>query len=119
MRNGIFLVGAAFAVTLAVVIANRMSAEAMAVVVGAACGIGASIPVSIALVIASSRNWGRVDRMPEENAPPRYPTQPQVIVISPPQNQPSPYGNFANQFYLPPGAPNAAAPRDFKIIGDD
>ncbi len=109
----------AFTVALAVIVGNRLSNEAIAVVVGAVCGISASIPVSVALVIAASRNWGRIEKMPEQYAPPRYPTQPPVIVISPPQQQPSPYSGYGNQFYLPPGAPEQGAPREFKIIGDE
>jgi hypothetical protein len=123
MRNGIILVGIAFAVALAVIVGNRLSNEAMAVVVGAVCGISASIPVSLALVIAASRNWGR-EQGPREveydYGSHRYaPQPPQILVVSPPPQPPSPYGFPQNQYFLPPGAPDIGAPRDFKIIGDE
>ena len=123
MRNGIILAGIAFAVALAVIVGNRLSNEAMAVVVGAVCGISASIPVSIALVIAASKNWGRDEAPPREigydYGAHRYaPQPPQILVVSPPPAQP-PYGFPQNQYYLPPGAPDMGAPRDFKIIGDE
>ena len=126
MRNGIILAGIAFAVALAVIVGNRLSSEAMAVVVGAVCGISASIPVSLALVIAASKNWGR-EETPPRDAPygagydygaHRY-APPQILVVSAPPQAPSPYGFPQNQFYLPPGAPDIGAPRDFKIIGDE
>lgn len=59
LSYGIVIAAIGFAGILTVLIGNRLSNEAMAVVVGAVCGISASIPVSIALVIAASRNWGR------------------------------------------------------------
>ena len=124
MRNGIILAGIAFAVALAVIVGNRLSDEAMAVVVGAVCGISASIPVSLALVIAASRNWGREEGPREvgyDYSSHRYaPQPPQILVVSPPQQPaPSPYGFSSNPYYLPPGAPDIGAPREFKIIGDE
>jgi hypothetical protein len=124
MRNGVILAGIAFAVALAVIVGNRLSDEAMAVVVGAVCGISASIPVSVALVIAASRNWGR-EAAPREveydYGSHRYaPQQPQILVVSaPPQPQP-PYGYQSNQYYPTPQTEDAASsPRQFKIIGDE
>jgi len=126
MRNGVFVIGIVFAATLAYVVGNRLSNEAMAVVVGALCGISASVPVSIALFIAASKNWGRADaglsREEEvrEYTPRGYTTpQPPMIVIAPPQQfqQPNPFAS--SQFYLPPNAPIEGAPREFKIIGDE
>ncbi|MDE3090812.1 MAG: hypothetical protein KGJ80_15660 [Chloroflexota bacterium] len=122
MRNGLVLAGIAFAVALAVLVGNRLSNEAMAVVVGAVCGISASVPVSLALVIAASRNWGRGETPREvgsDSAARHYAPPPQILVVSPPQPYPSPYGFSQSQYYLPPGAPAEGAPRDFKIIGDE
>ncbi len=123
MRNGLILAGIAFATALAVIVGNRLSNEAMAVVVGAVCGISASVPVSIALVIAASKNWGRESGPREveyDYGAHRYaPQPPQILVVSPPVQPQSPYGFGQNQYYLPPGAPDVGAPRDFKIIGDE
>ena len=126
MRNGILLVGVVFAVTFAIVVGSRLSDEAMAVVVGAICGISASIPVSIGFVIAATRHWGQADNRAEspnhyypEQRPYAQP-QPPVIVISPPQQAASPYQYPNAPFYLPPS--NADTPfngREFKIIGDE
>lgn len=123
MKNGIILAGIAFAVALAVLVGNRLSDEAMAVVVGAVCGISASVPVSVALVIAASRNWGRdAGEGPREvgydYGAHRYaPQPPQILVVSPPAQ--APYTYPPNQYYLPPGAPDVGSPRNFKIIGDE
>ncbi len=128
MRNTLVLAAIAFAVTFAVMIANRLSQEAMAVVVGALCGISASIPVTLGLFIAATRD--RSPRVREEDANlnttgfPTYPSrpyaaQPPVFVIAPPQQQASPYSLNQGQFYLPPAAPPPGAPRDFKIIGEE
>lgn len=125
MKNGVFVIGIVFAATLAYVVGNRLSNEAMAVVVGALCGISASIPVLIALFIAASRNWGRTDAGlsrddVREYTPRGYTTpQPPMIVLAPPQHfqQPNPFAT--SQFYLPPNAPIEGAPREFKIIGEE
>lgn len=124
MKTGLVLVGMAFAVAVAVVVGNRLSDEALAVVVGAVCGISASIPVSLALVIAASRNWGREEAPREigyDYESRRYaaerPQPPQILVVTPPQQQ-MPYG-MPSPYYLPPGAPGVGAPRDFKIVGDE
>ncbi len=124
MRNGIILAGIAFAVALAVIVGNRLSNEAMAVVVGAVCGISASVPVSIALVIAASKHWGRSEEPREvqyDYGAHRYaPQQPQILVVSPQQVNPSAYP-FSNQpQYFPPTIDDARySPREFKIIGDE
>jgi hypothetical protein len=123
MRNGIILAGIAFAVALAVIVGNRLSNEAMAVVVGAVCGISASIPVSIGLVIASSHNWGRSEGPREigyDYGAHRYTPQPPVVIVSPPQTQ-APYGlpYPQGQYVAPAIAPMLGAPREFKIIGEE
>jgi len=125
MRAVFILVGVAFAVALAYFVGSRLSNEAMAVVVGAVCGISASIPVSIGLVIASSNHWGRNDAPPRQveydYGAHRYAPQPQVIYMPMPQMpMQAPYGYpQPNPYMLPPNTPSAGAPREFKIIGDE
>lgn len=123
MRNGILLVGLAFAVALAIIIGNRLSAEAMAVVVGAVCGISATIPVSIGLVIAASHHWGQRDAPREieyDYGTQRYAAQQPMIIFAPPQAPPASYGLSPQQYYLPPSFDNlAASPREFKIVGEE
>jgi hypothetical protein len=50
MKKLIFVSGATFAITLAVVIGVRLSPDAMAVVVGIVAGVLASVPMSAVLV---------------------------------------------------------------------
>ncbi len=121
MPNRILIVGVVFGATLAYLFGNRLSNEAMAVVVGALCGITASVPVCLALFIAASRDWGRADSAREE--PGGYAQRalvapPPIVVISSPQQTQSPYPFPASQLYLPPHAPMPGAPRDFKIVVD-
>lgn len=124
MQKGVIAIGAAFAVALAYFIGSRLSAEALAVVVGSVCGISASIPVSIALVIAASNNWGRREESPEPNYPPdprRYAPPMPYMIVSPPQAQ-MPYGYPPSPYYLPMQTPVSGitqGPREFKIIGGE
>ena len=125
MRNGIIVAAIAFAVALAYIVGSRLSGEAIAVVVGAVCGISASIPVCIALVIASGSNWGRREESIEPDSarygydPRRYAQQPQIVFMSPPQTQ-MPYGYPPNPYYFPAPANDVAlGPREFKIIGGE
>ena len=128
MRNGIVLVGMAFAVTLAIAVANRLSEQALAVAVGALCGMAASVAVSIAFVIAMHRNWGRPQTIVQEaprqpgSEPPRFPqAQPQqpIIVIAPPQPGASAYPYSNAPYFYPPQSDEAQSGREFKIIGDE
>ncbi len=117
MRKLLVLPVIAFGVALAVVVENRLSSEAMAVVVGAICGISASIPISIALIIASSQNWGRAQ--PPQGGTPQ-PPQVHVIVVQPPAQTLGPAQFAAGQTrLLPPGASDPNAPRNFKMIGEE
>ena len=137
MQKGLIAAGIAFAITLAVVIGNKLSSESLAVIVGAVCGLAASIPVSIGVVIASSQNWGR-ETAPREieydYATHRYAAQPPVVFIAPPQAMASPYGYATplatpmaspytvppNMYALPANMPTIGAPpREFKIIGGE
>ena len=121
MRNGIILAGIAFAVTMAYIIGTRLSNEAMAVVIGAVCGISASIPVSIALVIATSNNWGRSPKEPDGySGDPRRYAPPQPMVIQAPPQMAMPYGAQQNPYYFSAPLPsNTIDSRDFKIVGGE
>jgi hypothetical protein len=128
MKNGIILAGIVFAVALAVTVGNRLSNEAMAVVVGAVCGISASIPMALGLSIAASQNWGRApsDRQDYESRLPDrrgYAPQPPVVIVSPPQHAERgmyPYANSPYSAYFP-STPNdiTLQPRQFKIVGEE
>ena len=103
------LAATAFAVTLAVLIGNRLSDEALAVLAGAVCGVGAAIPTSL-LVVAVSR-WRDGPRAPPMAPVPQNPYPP-VVVVAPPGGQP---GSHAWNT-LPPsfGTP---VQRHFTVVG--
>jgi hypothetical protein len=118
-RNAALLVMLAFAVTLAIIVGNRLSNEAMAVLVGALCGISATLPVSVALLIAATRNWSRGEMRREEFDARPYAAQPPVIMIAPPQMAQWQPGAYAEQQFFAPSMPAPGAPRDFKIVGEE
>ena len=102
------ITAAAFATTLAVLIGNRLSTEAMAVLAGAVCGVGAAIPTSL-LIIAVTQRVRQAEPTP---APRPQFTQPTVMMIPPMQIQQPPVA--------PPPATWGDAPiaRHFTVVGD-
>ena len=132
MRWVIGLAIVAGGVTLAVVIGQRMSTDAMAVVIGVVFGVAASIPTSL-LVVAATR--GRRDESRYSSAAarsmgpdPRPPAAaPQIYVVSPPMQHPSqapaPWhftGGMMPQLPPPPGDYFPAdSSRRFKVVGED
>jgi hypothetical protein len=111
-------IGLAFAVTLAIVVGQRLSAEAMSVLVGVLAGVAASIPTSLIVVWFATRTLA-VMRSTPTTAPPTQ-SEPRVLVV--PQAMAPGYQNFASygvpanvamQAPLPP----AWAPRQFNVIG--
>jgi hypothetical protein len=96
-----------FAVTLAVIVGSRLSDEALAVLAGAACGVGAAIPTSL-LVIAVSR---RRDEPRVQQAVSQGPYPP-VIVVTPPGGQQRPGGWNAL-----PSSLSAPVERHFTVVG--
>ncbi len=107
--------GLIFAITLAIVIGKRMSTEALAVVVGVVCGVAASIPTSLLLLVAISRR----ERQNAEEAWRRagQGNQPPVVVIQGGSPQALPQGPQAG--YWPAPAPGPPASRQFHVVGGD
>jgi hypothetical protein len=100
-----------FSIVLAVIVGNRMSAEAMAVVVGVICGVAASIPTSV-LVLALSRR-GRPGAQTE--AAPQ--ASPPVFLVTPtPVARPGAAWPGYCQPYAPPAMP---VHREYRIIGEE
>ena len=58
MKRAGLILGVVFVMALAVVVGNRMSVDAMAVVEGVACGVLASIPTRVLLIWALGRKAG-------------------------------------------------------------
>jgi hypothetical protein len=103
-----------FVVALAIVIGKRMSPDAMAVVVGVVCGIGASIPTSLLMLfLLSRRNEAESQAQEQRQTPP----MPQVMIVSPPASMMQPYFGQPQNAYLPPLP--AGGPRHFQILGAD
>lgn len=74
MKTALTLMGIAFTISLAIIVGNRLSAEAQAVMVGAICGITASIPVTVGLLLASQ--W-QTPKPPE----PQYPQGQRIVIV--------------------------------------
>jgi hypothetical protein len=104
-----------FGIALAAMVGNRMSAEAMAVVVGVVCGVAAGIPTSALLLLV----MGRRDRLREgrEEQVPRLGASPPVVVIQGGAPQALPPGQDAE--YWPSIQPMAHSQGGFHIVGDD
>lgn len=107
-----------FAVALAVVIGQRLSDQAISILAGAVCGVGASIPTSLMIVWVTRRREETRSREPERPTSGMYP--PVVVVQPPPQmgygpaqgsGQLSPYG-MQHPGAMPPSM------REFTVVGD-
>ena len=112
----LFLSLAIFAtITTVLVIADRLSNEALSVLAGATCGVGAAIPTSLLIAAVSNRRAHRHDPQqpyaPYAPQPGQTPYPPFVIVTG--QQQPQPYPQlYGNDPLQPP-----QQPRKFDIIG--
>ena len=121
MRKVFLLILFAFAVTLAAVVGMRMSAEAVAVVVGVVCGVAAAIPMSLLLLAASQRRQSNQDERTYGPAAAARSGYPPVVIVQGGQ----PVSAWQNGSY--PAAFQAqtpdplwqATPRQFRVIGED
>ncbi len=104
------LVVMVFAVTLAVIVGNRLSDEALAVLAGAVCGVGAAIPTSLLIVAVSRWRNGENERRAQPSMP--QGVYPPVVVVAPPSGQQRP--NAWNG--LPPSL-TAPMQRNFTVVG--
>lgn len=133
------LLGLAFVITLAIVVGQRLSAEAMAVVIGVIAGVAASIPTSLIVVWVTARAHlssapaVTVRAAPPTSEPPpapraAEPREPRIVVMAPPayQNYPAyPAGPHSlngygqTQGYAPAQfpAPAVLPPRRFTVVG--
>lgn len=120
MKKIIVPVMLGFGVVLAVIIGQRMSTDAMAVVIGVAVGVAASVPTSLLLVtmLRRQRSDDRGGWRPDTG--PAYPQlqQPPVIVVNPGQWM----GQNGTQPYVPLPPPQMAQDgglRHLRVVGDD
>lgn len=100
-----------FSGVLAAFIGTRLSKDALAVLAGAACGVGAAIPTSL-LIVAITR-W-RNDQQQSRSthlAQPQSQPYPSVVVIPPHQGSAMPYSHTTMD-RLP-------AKREFTVVGEE
>jgi len=81
MRGFVYLSVLGFAAGLGAVVGTRLTSDAMAVVIGVVCGVLASIPTSVFLLILTRRFTERASS-PATGIPPT-PMYPPVVVIQP------------------------------------
>ena len=104
----------AFAVALAMVIGQRLSDEALAVLAGAVCGVSAAIPTSLLIVAAMRRREEQADAAyPRVQPPPIQATYPPVIVVAPPGVQ----QQWPNAWRSLPPSLSAPGQRQFTVVG--
>ncbi len=96
-----------FAVTLAVIVGRRLSDQALAVLAGAVCGVGAAIPTSL-LVVAVSHRRDELWRQPTT----QQGAYPPVVVVAPPGAQ---YRPDARNTLSP--VLTAPTQRNFTVVG--
>ena len=102
------LMALAFAVTSAVVVGNRLSDEALAVLAGAVCGVGAAIPTSLLIVTVTRRR----DAARAPQATPQSQGYPPVVVVTPPGSP-----QRSNDWNGLPPSLSAPAQRHFTVVG--
>lgn len=111
---------------------QRLPSDALSVAAGVLCGIAATLPISFALIIVllrrSNSSPGAQGSTPVSNQVPtitRQSSQPQIIVVAPPQgagtqgipfNMP-PFQNYAPHYSEDPE--DIVDGRDWRIIGDE
>lgn len=100
MRKLVVVTVVAGGVALAVVVGQRMSTDAMAVVIGVVFGVAASIPTSL-LVVAATR--GRRDERVAQREQGMVPPQIYIVGSGMGTQQRAPWQG--GQGLLPPGAP--------------
>lgn len=112
MRALIGLGLVAFAVGLGVVVGQRMSTEAMAVVVGVVCGVLAGIPTSLLLLVVMRGQQRRSENSQPVPAPAAYPP---VVVVSGTPQQAYQNHNTVDGTWQAVNTPR----RKFRVIGEE
>jgi hypothetical protein len=113
LRHVVTAIGLAFAITLAVMIGKRMSADALAIVLGIAVGMLATLPPLVLLLVVLLRRDGKEDKRRQEDAR----AMPPVIVVQGGTPQALPPGSQAG--YWPMAAPGIYPERSFQVVGGE
>jgi hypothetical protein len=83
MKKALIPLMLAFGVTLAALVGQRLNTDAMAVVLGVAVGVAASVPTSLLLVALLRRERGGAWRAEPPAAPAAQLPAPNVIMLNP------------------------------------
>ena len=129
MNKAVLLGAVAFAITMAVLIGQRLSDQAMAVIVGSVVGVAASVPMAGVILWLTLRQREGVHTAPAYPRP-EYTHRdetPRMIVIQPQPTYAPPAGQYQTQYQSQTALPQIAAPtmnymrpmRDFKIVGQE
>lgn len=113
------VVGLVFGGALAVVVGSRMSAEALAVVVGIVCGVAAGIPT--VLLLMSLLGSGDRQMSVQDRGDTQYSANPPVVVIQGGGSQALPPGQQAAYWPVQMQGPSSfqdAQLRDDALLGD-
>jgi hypothetical protein len=116
LRVFVGLVTVAFAVVLAFMVGNRLSDEALGVLAGAVCGVGAAIPTSLIIVAVTRRRDGPESRRASGQSQgdwPRPNAYPPVVIVSGPAG---PQPSHQNWNALPPSL-SVPMERNFTVVG--
>jgi hypothetical protein len=113
LKHIVTAIGLAFAITLAVMIGKRMSADALAIVLGIACGMVATLPPLVLLLVVLLRREGKEDKARHDDAR----AAPPVIVVQSGAPQALPPGSQAG--YWPMAAPGLYPERSFQVVGGE
>jgi len=107
------LVMLAFSVTLAAIVGNRLSNEALAVLAGAVCGVGAAIPTSLLVVaVGRWRDEARVRPSTPSTPSTSQGVYPPVVVVAPQGGQ-----QWPNNWNTLPSSLAAPMQRRFTVVG--
>lgn len=116
MRRVLQLGVVVFAVALGVGVGGRMSPEAMAVVVGVVCGVLASIPMSV-MVLILTRRLSTSASQGESRRAPQGAAYPPVVVIQ--SDGGRAHNRFPSMWDAPPAADNQPWRRSFTVVGEE
>jgi hypothetical protein len=128
LRVFLGVVAVSFVVTLGLVVGNRLSDEALGVLAGAVCGVGAAIPTSLIVVAVTLRNArssglgrrddpfsrGSIDLQHGGHTPQQH-GYPPVIVVSPQGGHP--WSSGWNSSGYGPSSLKAPLEREFTVVG--
>ena len=110
----------AFAVTLGTYVGTHLSNEAVSVLTGAACGVGAMLPAALIGLVSLLRRREPQVPLPPQPMQPGMSPYPPVIVVTP-QSLPTlpgtPSSNWQGMFQ--PGFSAPTNERQFSVIGEE